>query len=345
MSRPALRKLLVLPGVFLLVWLFVRFLLPIALPFLLGTGLAMACEKAVARLSRRLPRPLAALICVTGALAALLAMLTLLASLIVRELGLLAAALPSLWDAAQQGLLHLQDFLLSLIARTPAGVRTQLTASVLDLLGSGSTLIRRAVEALPAMASGILSGLPDSALTLGTGILSAYMISARLPKIRELFRAKAPSVVTGKYLPALRSIRRAVGGWMKAQCKLCFISFLILTGGLLALQVSYAPLWGLLIAIVDALPLLGTGSVLLPWALFSFLRGNPALGAGLLGIYTASTLTRSTLEPRLVGRQLGIDPLLTLVALYAGWRLWGVAGMLFAPMLAVVAGELSGISR
>ena len=91
----------------------------------------------------------------------------------------------------------------------------------------------------------------------------------------------------------------------------------------------------LAVSLVDALPVLGTGTVLVPWAVICFLQGEGARAIGLLGVYAVVTLSRSMLEPKLVGRHLGLDPLVTLMALYAGYRLWGVGGMIFAPLLAV----------
>lgn len=113
-----------------------------------------------------------------------------------------------------------------------------------------------------------------------------------------------------------------------------------MAGGLILLRVPYSALWSLVIALVDAIPMLGTGTILVPWAGFCLLEHHTARALGLLGLYLAATLTRSTLEPRLVGRQLGLDPLLTLAALYAGFRLWGVGGMLLAPILTVTAVQL-----
>ena len=86
---------------------------------------------------------------------------------------------------------------------------------------------------------------------------------------------------------------------------------------------------------MDALPVLGTGTVLVPWSLVCLLQGDTVRGIGLLGVYAAASLTRSVLEPRFIGRQLGLDPLVTLLAMYAGYRLWGLAGMILAPLLAV----------
>ena len=83
--------------------------------------------------------------------------------------------------------------------------------------------------------------------------------------------------------------------------------------------------------------MLGSGTVLIPWTLLLLIQGQygQALGMGLL--YLAAVVVRSVLEPRLVGRQLGLDPLVTLAAFYAGYRLWGILGMILAPICAAAA--------
>ena len=122
--------------------------------------------------------------------------------------------------------------------------------------------------------------------------------------------------------------------------KLAAMTLLLLTAGLLLLRIPYALVWALVVALVDAVPILGTGTVLIPWALMSLLQEQTLRGVGLLGLYTIAALTRSALEPRLVGKQLGLDPLVTLFSLYSGYRLWGFGGMILAPVLAVAAVQL-----
>ena len=135
-------------------------------------------------------------------------------------------------------------------------------------------------------------------------------------------------------------MKGAVLGWLKAQLKLCGVTWGVLTLGFFLLKVRHAPLWALGVALVDAFPILGTGAVLVPWSLVSFLQGGTGRAFGLLTLYAAAALGRALLEPRLVGRQLGLDPLLTLLALYGGYRLWGLPGMLLAPLLAVAGTQL-----
>ena len=115
--------------------------------------------------------------------------------------------------------------------------------------------------------------------------------------------------------------------------------------GFYIIKVRHAPLWALGVSLVDAFPILGTGAVLVPWSLVSFLQGGTGRAFGLLILYAAVTIVRTTLEPKLIGKQLGLDPLFTLAALYAGYRLWGLLGMLIAPLLAVAGAQLMEVRK
>ncbi len=342
MHRTIFRNFSALTGSFLLAWLGLKYLLPLALPFLVGAALALAAEPAVGFLEGRLrlPRTAAAGVGVTATLVLLLCVLVLLATLLVRQLGLLVNALPNLEQATQNGLSTLEGFLLNLTQNTPQAVRPLLDKTVTNLFSDSSALIDRATQRLPAITSAALGHVPDSALALGTGLLSCFMVSARLPNIRAWLHNRAPTAATEKYLSAAKRIRSALSGWLKAQLKLSGLTFLIVCLGLFLLRVPYAPVWAFFIALVDAVPVLGTGTVLIPWSLVAFIQQKQILALGLLGIYITAMLSRSFLEPRLVGKQLGLDPLMTLIALYAGYRIWGIWGMLLAPLLCVAAMEL-----
>ena len=95
-----------------------------------------------------------------------------------------------------------------------------------------------------------------------------------------------------------------------------------------------------LIALIDALPVFGTGTILIPWALVLFLRGQTKTGVGLVVLYGAAALSRQALEPRLVGKQVGLNPVLTLLALYTGYRLLGVGGMIVFPITAMLLKQI-----
>ena len=328
--------------VFLSIWFTLGFAFPLLFPFLLGLGLSLAAEPLVALLCRRpgLPRAVASGIGVSLTFCALAILLGMLCALVVRELGLLGSILPDMAQTARTGIRLVEDRLLRLTDGIPGGIRPILRENIRSFFSDGTALMNRGVQYILSLAGKLLTHVPDSALTLGTGIISAFMISAKLPKLRGWITARLSREKLKPLLAGLARIKTAVGGWLLAQVKLTGVSAAILLAGLLLLRIPYAPVWVAGICLVDAFPILGTGAVLLPWSLICFLQGDSPRGLGILGIYTLVSICRSVLEPRFLGKHLGLDPLLTLMALYVGYKLWGITGMLFAPLLAVTAMQL-----
>ncbi|MDY4489592.1 MAG: sporulation integral membrane protein YtvI [Candidatus Faecousia sp.] len=340
--RSGTRKFISLLGIFLAVWMSVRFLLPLGFPFLLGTALALAAEPLVRFLRQRvhLPRAAASALAVSAVFLLLSILTLLLIALLVRELGTLAGILPNLEDAARTGVSSLEGWLLTLSTKAPQSIRPLLRQNIADFFSDGTALVDKGIHYLLGLAGSILGHVPGSALGLFTAIISGYMISAKLPKLRQWFLRRFPREKLRPMLDALKRVRKAVTSWLLAQLQLSGVTFSILLLGYLLLGVSYAPLWALITALVDALPVLGTGSVLLPWSLICLLQGNVAQAVGLVGIYVVVAVTRSVLEPRLLGKRLGLDPLATLIALYVGYKLWGIGGMILSPLLAVTVLQL-----
>lgn len=336
------RRALTIAGIFLVIFLTIRYLVPLAFPFLLGAALAFASEPMVSFGCNRLhmPRPLAAGISITMAFSFLAMAVVLLAALLMRELGALRNILPAVEQSIRSALEVASVWLLDMAARAPGSLSSLLTEYIRSFFSGSSAFLERAFNYLLHLASGILSRMPGRALGFGTGILASYMISAKLPQIKSHFQSRLEGPKLQACLSTWQRLKQALGGWLKAQLKLSAVTFLLVCVGLLILQISGAPLWAALIAVVDAFPVLGTGSVLVPWSLFSFLQGNPMLAFGLLGLYAAVTVTRTVLEPRLVGKHLGLDPLVTLMALYVGFKLFGLPGLILAPLLAVTAVQL-----
>lgn len=328
--------LLTLAGVFVGGWLALRFLLPITLPFLLGLALALAAEPMARPLRPRIGRGAAALVSVSVAFCLLASGVLLLATFLLRQLGNLSAVLPDMESTVSHGFDLAQTRLLQLTDRAPGSIRDLMQRNVTALFSDGSALVDRGVQLVLGFAGNALTHVPDSALTLVTGLISACLISARLPALaRKLPRERLRAI-----LSLWKRIRTAVGGWLLAQGKLMGVTFAILLSGLLLLRVRGALLWAVGISLVDAFPILGIGTVLLPWAALDFLLGNTPRAIGLLGIWVTVSVLRSVLEPKLLGKQLGLDPLVTLMALYAGYKLLGLWGVILAPLLTVTALQL-----
>ena len=343
MSGFSLKKPLILIGGFAALWLGVRFVLPILLPFLLGAGLALAAEPLVQLGTKRLrfPRWLGAGVGVSATLLGIVGIVSLIGAVAVREIGTLARNLPDLENTARQGMLMAQDFFVGISEQAPEGVRPMLQKTVLNFFDDGSMLLEQVTDRVPSMVGTAIGKVGNGALGIGTGVLAAFLISARLPELKRKVWQWLPESFQTTYLPALKRVRKALGGWLKAQLTLSAVTYGIVSIGFFFLKIPYGWAWAFLVALVDAVPILGTGTVLVPWALVCLFQGQSLQAVGLLLIYGAALTTRTVLEPRLVGRQLGLDPLVTLLALYIGYRFWGILGMLVAPIFTSAVKSLS----
>lgn len=323
-----------------LVYLAGKFLLPFLFPFLLGLALAAASEPAVRLGTDRLKlgRGLSAGLGVTATLVLLLGIIFFLGAITVRELGIFARQLPGM---ARQSADLLENALVALSDRAPDPVGTVMTNSIHRFFQDNEALADRAVQQVPGILSGVLDKLPGSAMSLGTGVLSGYFISGRLPKLKTWASSHTPKIWTTQILPALQYLKTSLGKWLVAQGKLMAITYCIVAVGLWLLGIPYSFGWAILVAAVDAIPLLGTGTVLLPWALTRLLQGDLLIAAGLTALYLVAMVIRTVLEPRFYGHHLGLDPLVMLLFLYAGYRLWGFFGIVISPLLAATTKALT----
>ena len=337
MSTFLLKKLL--PGVLAVAaaWLAIKYLLPVALPFLLGAAVAWLADPLVTPVARRLNRTVGAVVGV-GLTVSLLAGAVLLAgTVMVQQVGNLAQRAPQLADTAQQGLSAVHIWLTDLSEQAPRLLQPLLTRTVSEFFSDGTVLLEQFKQHLPGVVSSAIGTVGNGVLGLGTGILSAFLISVRLPKLKAFLSG---CDLLQQLRPAAVRVRTALGGWLKAQLKLCAVTWGIISVGFLLLRIPYGILWALCVALVDAVPILGTGTVLVPWAAVSLLQGENLQAIGLLCTYGAALMTRTVLEPKLMGSQLGLDPLATLGALYVGYRFWGFPGLLLTPILASAAKNL-----
>lgn len=343
MELHGFRRLVAAAVVFFATWLGVKYLLPLAMPFLLGALIALAAEPAVDFLCRRtgMGRGAAAGLGVSGTLLFAVCLLWLLGSLAVRELGNLTGAVPELAQTAQGAVRMARDGVEVLICRLPEAVQPTAQRAASQLLDGGNALIESVGKKLPAALGAVLGWLPRGALGIGTGVLAGFMISARLPRLKVRFREKVPRVWYTSCLPALKTLRLTLGGWLKAQGKLAGVTFGLVAAGFVLLGIGQGIWWALPVAAVDAIPVLGTGIILIPWAIVCFFQGQTFRAVGLGALWIATALLRRVLEPKLVGRHLELDPLVTLIFLYLGCRLWGFWGMILAPLLAGVAKQVT----
>ena len=323
-------------------YVFLRWGVGLVLPFVFGGVIALAAEPLAALLERRpgLKRSAAAAVSVTAVFIGLTALLTLLGGLLLRQAGQLGALLPELAQAVDQGRDALCGWLADMSRKSPSALRPVLDRAVTELSSGSGIAAEQFSQRLPEWAAALAGKVAGSALTVATAVLSAFMISVRLPRLRQMAAQRIPQRWQTACRSGIKELRSALWGWVSAQLKLSAVTFLQLLAGFWLLRIPHFAVWAFGVTLVDAFPVLGTGTVLLPWSLILFLQGDTPRAMGILGIYTLVSISRSVLEPRFLGRQLGLDPLATLAALYAGYKLWGIGGMILAPILAVAAIQL-----
>lgn len=330
----SLSLLLTAAGTVGALWLGVRFVLPWTAPFLTAWVLAALLEKPVALLCRHgWRRGAAAGLCTVLALGLLLWGLAALAWKGVDALTEFVQQLPRLMEALQARLGAWQKAADLLVQSAPAGGAL--------FFEQGLAAINAALSALPGEVSraalGFLSrtaqASPDTALFFVTAALGTYFLSAAFPTVRAFLLAQLPEALRRRLEGLGADLRGGFGGVLRAQGILLLMTFFQLTAAFLLLQIPGAVGLAALTALIDALPVFGTGLVLLPWGLACLLLGLTRRGLGLLVSWGVTMLVRSFAQAKLLGDQIGLDPLASLLSVYVGWRVCGVWGMLLFPPL------------
>lgn len=324
-----------------------KYLLPLLLPFLLGLAVALLLSPLIGKLQTKagLRWTAASAVSVSGLILVLAGVLYLLGRLLLREMGSLYRFLPELMTSISGYMDAFGHWAERLSRDLPGGAGDALRNWAGTVASSGGSLAATAYEKLFSFVSGFLGGLPDNLLFLLTMVLSCYFTAAELPRLRALAREHLPKKRWQQGQRLMHSLKTVLGGWVRAQIALMGVTFCLLFLGLLLLRVRMPFFFALGIALLDALPLFGTGAVLLPWGLVSMISGDFRLGVGLLALYGVAALTRNILEPKFLGAQVGVSPLLTLLAIYVGYRLSGFMGMILLPIGVMVVSEVYGAGR
>ena len=324
------------------IWLTVRFFLPWAAPVLVALALAAAMEPAVRWLHRHgWKRSIAAGMLTLAMLALLLWGLAALAAKVISAVTDFARQVPELMGTAGRRLEALEARALAYIASAPEGVADYLKPA-LDAAASAvySLPARLSQWALDAAGKAAQSS-PDALLFAVTAGIGTYFVSAAFPSIMAFLSAQLPDGLRHRLTGLGQDLKGSFGGFMRAQLILMAMTFFELLLAFLLLRIKGAAGLAAVTAFIDALPVFGTGFVLVPWALYSLLLGSYTQGVALLICWILVNLIRNCAQAKLLGDQIGLDPIVSLIAIYVGWRVWHVWGMLLFPILFVTLQQLN----
>ena len=187
---------------------------------------------------------------------------------------------------------------------------------------------------------GFVAALPNMAAILVIILLAAFFISKDWYKWIDRLSPLFPDGVRKSASTLWNNLQRALFGYVRAQLVMISITALFVIIGLLIMRVDYAITIGLLIGLVDLLPYLGTGAVIVPWIIYSFIQGDIPLGIGLSILYGIIVVTRQIVEPKVLATSIGLDALSTLIAMVVGLQLFGILGLIIGPVSLVLINAL-----
>lgn len=186
-----------------------------------------------------------------------------------------------------------------------------------------------------------VTSIPNMFINIVITILATYFICSDKFYILDRMEHHLSKKMVGKIIKHSNEIISSLGGYLKAEIILTFITFLIVLTGLnifylLGMEIEYPILIALAIGFVDALPILGAGSVMIPWSIILFIKQNNSLGFSILGLYFIIVLVKQFLEPKIISNKIGIHPIFTLLAMYTSFKIIGVLGLLIGPILLII---------
>ena len=319
-----------------------RYLLPWLLPFLLAAAISYAMEPAVAFLQKRLSlrRGFASLVLTLFALFLLGGVLSLLGTTLLREAASLLDQAPALLAAIPASLRALLAHLEQAAGSWPDWLRETLSQSLERYAAEAGDLIRALLSRYLTALGALAAALPQFFLACAVCVLAIYYTSSAWPWLRNLCRTRLPE----PYRQPLRMLRsgvlRSLSRWLRAELTLCTVTFAQLLAVFLFMKEPYALLLAFLITLLDALPVFGTGTVLVPWAVCELLFRHIPQALILTALFLLTLSVHSVLEPRLMGAQAGLPPIASLLAMYLGFCVFGVAGMILFPFLLLLWTQL-----
>ena len=317
-------------------------LLRFFMPFVIGWLIALVANPLVRLLERKvnLVRKHSSVLIVVVVLGGIIGGLYFLVGRVIIELRSLVSDMPAIYEAVRLEILEALEALNRLMTRMPPGVQEWFNRTNENLGGIASGLMQRIAFPTVTVAVNVARRIPALLVNSIVVILSSYFFIVEQDKILRFVRRLIPETVN-PYMSLFRNdLRNLIGGYFLAQFRIMFVVAVILAVGFLILGVKYGILLAILIAILDFLPLFGTGTALFPWAVVKLLSGEAAFAAGLILLYALTQVVRQIIQPKIVGDSMGIPPLMTLFFLYVGFKVRGLSGMILAVPVGLVGVKL-----
>lgn len=344
--------------------LVIRYALGVCLPFVAAFIVAAVLQKPKNFIVNKTPfkKGAASVICVMGAIVVFVLLMALIGVRLVGEIKGFVDYIILQFQDLNSVIDNVEAWIMNIVAALPEFLRKTLSESVQSI----ATQLREAVEGgeltvpstlteslgsafsfswISAPISGVISTakqIPSFIVATVVGIIASCFMTSEYPEVMRFITAQFPKDRQSDLKRSKDLLTSSLAKMGKAYLLIILITFAELSLGLSVLRLigvfesSYIVIIAAITAVLDILPILGTGTVLIPWSLYSFVSGNIGLGIGLAIIYATVFVIRQVIEPKLVAGQLGLSPIVTIAALYFGLKLFGVIGMFVTPVFIIM---------
>lgn len=308
------------------------------MPFVIGWILSVIASPLVSFLEKRLKimKKLGSAITIILVLAACIGVIYLVISRMWQEIVSLIQNFPDMYHDLESGFREIGTRGEQLFSRLPSQVQegwSTLTVNLDEMVGNWISQIS---EPTIEVAGNMAKRIPSVLVSTIVAFVSAYFFVSDKENISAWVKRITPKSISSRMTMVMDNLKYAVGGYFKAQFKIMAVVFVILWAGFALMRIHFAILLALAIAFLDFLPFFGTGTAIIPWALYKLLVGDYRMLIGLLVLYGVTQLVRQLIQPKLVGDSMGVSPLCTLFLLYLGYRLGSVLGLIFSVPIGVI---------
>lgn len=330
--------------IFLAFYIFIKYILHYVAPFVLAIVLALILEPFVRFFNRylKLSRGISSILVILLLLATIVFAGTGIVSKVTYEAKSLAENLPKYQQQIRYTYNNIKLKAETYLYLVPQDIQDSIGKVTDIILNSVISLLSSVVK---SGSINFVSKVPSAVMFLIISIIATFFFMKDRYEIEKFAVKRCPTPIIAIFNKLKLHTFGALLGYFKAQLMLMCCTGFICTVVLTVLGSPYALLMGLIISIIDALPVFGSGFILWPWAVWNLISGNYGFAVGLVINYLIVLLTRQMLEPKFVGEQIGIHPLVTLFSIYVGLKVFGVFGFIIGPIIAVIIKAVSSVEK
>jgi len=328
-------KILYVIGGILFIYLFLKYLLGMIAPFLIGWGLACLLNPFVTWLKKtiKVSRVAGTIFSMLVMLSALFAVLNILVKQLwyqsisfIKDFPFYKQQIISIIPLVETKLEHIKD-----LFPIPNAFST-----LDNIVYQGLNSLGEFFQNIIPWAYGIVSHVPNVIIFIIITIISTFFMTKDHHYIKAFVKAQIPAKFSENVVILQNGLIRALAGYVRTQLIMMTLTFTICSTGLFIIKMPYVLLISLCIAVFDALPIFGSGAILIPWAIFNIIFGHYSIAIGLFCIYVLIFLSRQMIEPRILSGQIGVYALVTVMSMYIGFRTMGVIGLIVGPVTMVI---------